>query len=197
MELNESYWTERYENGQTGWDIGYAAPAILDYFRSITQKELNILIPGGGNGHEAAALFEMGFENVYLLDLSAAPLQNFHEKHPHFPKENLIHADFFSHEGKYDLIVEQTFFCALHPDLRGKYVQKVNSLLTEEGKLVGLLFDVPLNTDHPPFGGSKAAYVPLFEPYFNIHQMEITERSIKPRLGKELFIEMTPLKVKN
>lgn len=31
MELNETYWTNRYLEKSTGWDIGYAAPPIVDF----------------------------------------------------------------------------------------------------------------------------------------------------------------------
>ena len=59
-----------------------------------------------------------------------------------------------------------------------------------EGKLVGLLFDAPLNEDHPPYGGTIKEYIGYFEPYFNIEIMEPCYNSIQPRLGRELWIKM-------
>jgi len=70
MELNESYWTSRYQNDQTGWDIGYASPAITNFMNQIENKDSKILIPGCGNAYEAKYLWENGFKNVYLLDLT-------------------------------------------------------------------------------------------------------------------------------
>ncbi|HAU55060.1 MAG TPA: SAM-dependent methyltransferase, partial [Sphingobacterium sp.] len=29
--LDENYWDERYKTKSTGWDIGYASPAIINY----------------------------------------------------------------------------------------------------------------------------------------------------------------------
>lgn len=54
--FDEHYWQERWQKGQTGWDIGGPAPAILQHFRSLDDKALSILIPGCGNAYEAKAL---------------------------------------------------------------------------------------------------------------------------------------------
>jgi len=194
MQLNESYWTKKYLNGETGWDIGYASPAIINYFRNHVDKDVSILIPGSGNAYEAQELFEMGFKNVEVLDLSKEPLDNLAKRCPEFPDKKLIHTDFFQHEGSYDFVVEQTFFCALPPKSRPEYVKKMAELLKANGKLIGLLFNIPLNNDRPPFGGNREDYQSIFKKHFNIHQMEISNASIPARLGNELFIEMSPLK---
>ena len=83
--------------------------------------------------------------------------------------------------------MEQTFFCALHPSLRERYVLKMHDLLVPEGKLMGLLFKIPLNTDGPPFGGNEQEYRNLFEGKLAIQKMETAYNSIKPREGNELF----------
>jgi hypothetical protein len=195
MDLNETYWTDKYLNHQTGWDIGYPSPAIVDYFKTVENKEARILVPGGGNGHEVKALAEMGFRNIILLDFALPPLQRFADNMPEFPRNQLIKADFFEHEGTYDYIVEQTFFCALKPSLRESYVQKMDQLLAVDGLLIGLLFNIPLNNDHPPFGGERAAYELLFKTTFSISKLEKCTNSIPQRSGNEFFIEMKRLEV--
>ncbi|GAA5022840.1 SAM-dependent methyltransferase [Marivirga lumbricoides] len=194
MELNESYWTDRYLEESTGWDIGYASPPIVHYVDKLVNKELKILIPGCGNAYEAEYLWKAGFKNVYLADISLTPLQKFAQKVPDFPEQHLLHQDFFLLEEQYDLILEQTFFCALHPSLREKYVQQMHQLLSIKGCLVGLLFNDPLNDDHPPFGGNKALYEQLFKKLFSIQKMETCYNSIAPRQGRELFIKLQPIK---
>ncbi|WP_194777792.1 methyltransferase [Pararhodonellum marinum] len=186
-ELNESYWTSRYETNEIGWDIGKAAPPIQQYLDQITRKDLKILIPGAGNAYEAAYAFQNGFEYVHVLDISAFPLKQFKEKYPQFPSEHLHHEDFFNHASSYDLILEQTFFCALPIDLRPAYVQKMKKLLKEGGKLVGLLFSHHFPKVGPPFGGTKAEYLAYFEPHFEVVLMEPCYNSIPPRMGEELF----------
>lgn len=109
MELNESYWTERYSSNQLGWDIGYPSPAITAFMDQVNDKSVKILIPGCGNAYEASYLWKKGFKNVYLLDFSALPLNKFSEENPHFPKSQLWNINFFDAEGKFDYIIEQTF----------------------------------------------------------------------------------------
>lgn len=181
-------WESRYKEGNTGWDIGQVSTPLKAYFDQLKNKNLKILIPGGGNGYEAAYLYEIGFKQVFLLDFAENPLRNFEKKYPEFPKEHLLYENFFEHKQSYDLIVEQTFFCAIHPSQRADYARKTHSLLKPSGKLVGLLWSVPMNEDHPPFGGSKTEYHQYFDPYFKYLHFENSYNSIQPRAGKELFL---------
>ncbi|HET8859132.1 methyltransferase domain-containing protein [Marivirga sp.] len=193
MELNETYWTDRYKNNQLGWDIGYPSPAIAEFMGQVENKNAKILIPGCGNAYEAAYLWKKGFNNVFLLDFSSIPLQKFSSENPDFPKAQLLNIDFFNVDGKFDFIIEQTFFCALNPDLRSNYAEKMIQLLEPAGRLVGLLFNIPLFEDHPPFGGNQKEYKKLFSKYFEIQKMETAYNSIPERQGNELFIKLKPI----
>lgn len=181
-------WDERYQNDTAAWDIGNVSTPLKEYFDQLTNKKLSILIPGGGNGHEASYLHKQGFTNVYLLDIAPTPLTEFASRHSNFPKDHLIEANFFDHNEQYDLIVEQTFFCAIQPNHRKAYAKKVHELLKPKGKLMGLLWSVPMNEDKPPFGGEKAEYKSYFDPLFDYIYFEEANNSIKPRAGRELFL---------
>lgn len=63
-------------------------------------------------------------------------------------------------------------------------------LLEENGTLAGVLFDFPLTTQGPPFGGSREEYEKLFMVKFKLNTLKRCYNSIKPRKGKELFIIM-------
>jgi len=191
MELNKNYWENRYKNNDAVWDAGSITTPLKAYFDQITDKTLKILIPGGGNSYEFEYLINNGFENVYVLDFAALPLQNIKKRLPLVANDQLIEADFFDHHGQYDLIVEQTFFCALDPALRKKYVEKMASLLPAGGKLAGLFFQFPLTEIGPPFGGSASEYTSLFENDFTLNTLETAYNSIKPRKGSELFFIFT------
>lgn len=182
------YWTDKYEANQLGWDMGSVSPPLKEYIDQLQSKDISILIPGAGNSYEAEYLHHGGFSNVDVLDISQAPLQNLRSRVPGFPEQRLIHSDFFSWHKQYDLILEQTFFCALDPGLRSAYAQKMNELLNPKGKLVGLFFDFPLTESGPPFGGSSQEYLNTFENGFDIRVLERCYNSIKPRSGKELFL---------
>jgi len=188
LELDKTFWEERYKNLSTGWDIGAVSEPLKVYIDSLQDLSLSILIPGAGNSYEAEYLHQKGFTNVDVIDIAAAPLRNFQSRVPDFPAENLIQTDFFEWTKTYDLILEQTFFCALKPGLRPAYAKKMSQLLNPNGKLVGLLFDFPLTESGPPFGGSLEEYLNYFEPYFKITKLERCYNSISPRAGNELFI---------
>ncbi|MAB57078.1 MAG: SAM-dependent methyltransferase [Aequorivita sp.] len=190
MNYYEAFWNHKYLSGETGWDIGQVSTPIKEYIDQLSDKNLKILIPGGGNSYEAEYLFENGFNNVFVVDISSIPLKNLAERIPSFPKENLLHADFFELEDTFDLILEQTFFCALDPSLREAYTDKMHQLLKPDGKLVGLLFNIPLNDDKPPFGGNKDEYEKLFSEKFKIEKMETAYNSIPPRARNELFFKL-------
>ena len=188
MELNKSFWENKYANQDTGWDTGSITEPIKTYIDGLKNKELSILIPGAGNGYEAEYLFHNGFNNVGVIDLASLPLLNLKSRVPHFPDSQLIQGDFFKLDKKYDLILEQTFFCALDPALRPAYAKKMSELLNPNGKLAGVLFDFALSETGPPFGGSREEYLSYFESHFKIKTLEKCHNSIKPRMGNELFI---------
>lgn len=192
MSADEQFWSKKYKTGKTGWDIGHISTPIKEYIDQLTDKSLKILIPGGGNSYEAEYLFRNGFKNIFVADISEFPLNNLSERVPAFPKLHLLHANFFEHSDGYDLIFEQTFFCALNPNLRNAYATKIHELLKPSGKLVGLLFNFPLTNDGPPFGGSQAEYQSLFQEQFHIKKMETAYNSIPPRAGNELFFQLSP-----
>lgn len=189
MKLDNNYWNDRYIENDFGWDVGEISSPLKNYFDQIEDKSIRILIPGAGNAHEAEYLFKNGFKNVFVLDFAKKPLEEFKTKNPLFNSNQLICENFFEHKNQYDLIIEQTFFCAINPTLRTQYAKHMHSLLKENGKLVGLLFNENLNPGNPPFGGSKTEYLNYFEKLFTIVIFDSCYNSIKPRENKELFIK--------
>jgi len=189
-QLTPTYWNDRYLNDQIGWDIGDISTPLKDFIDTLTDKNLHILIPGAGRAHEAVYLHQNGFQNVYVCDWAKEAFVHLRANAPDFPTENMLIGDFFKLDIQVDLVIEQTFFCALSPELRSKYAEKMAAILKENGILVGLFFGIEFPKVGPPFGGTKAEYLPIFEPYFSILEMEIAKNSIKPRQGSELFFRM-------
>jgi hypothetical protein len=187
-EINQNFWENRYREKDTGWDIGYISTPLKEYIDQLKDKSVKILIPGCGNSYEAEYLLKAGFKNVFVADYALPPLQNLKKRIPEFPDGQLLHKDFFELEEKFDLIIEQTFFCALDPSLREKYAAKMPELLNEKGKLVGLLFNTTFDKEGPPFGGNKEEYLGYFKNSFFIKTMEDCYNSIPPRAGRELFV---------
>ena len=188
--LGEAYWNNQYQTKTTGWDLGQVSPPIKQYIDQLTNKNLHILIPGCGNTYEADYLLQQGFTNVTVIDIAPALIAQLKKKYKHNQHIKIILGDFFKHEGEYDLILEQTFFCALNPPLRKDYVAKMNELLAPGGKLVGVLFDREFEKQGPPFGGSKCKYEPMFEKNFIFKTFEPCYNSFIKRKDSELFINL-------
>ncbi|MDE3253284.1 MAG: methyltransferase domain-containing protein [Bacteroidota bacterium] len=187
--LSANYWNDRYLQEQTGWDIGTVSRPIKEYIDTLTDTDIEIFIPGAGNAYEAMYLLQKGFTHITILDIAPDLTRKLSEKFPtdQYPGLTILTGDFFSHTGSYDLILEQTFFCAIHPSKRESYVQKINSLLKGNGKLVGLLFnrEFPVN---PPFGGNETEYRQLFQKVLRIQTLEPCYNSIPQRENTELFL---------
>ncbi len=189
--LDSEYWTNRYLNNDAGWDMGQVSPPLKRYFDQLTNKNIAILIPGCGNAHEAEYLMQQRFTNITLIDISPFPVNKLKEKFAlNLGKQlNIICADFFELTQTFDLIIEQTFFCALIPDLRNSYAEKMYELLKPSGKLVGVFFNTEFESG-PPFGGSKQEYNELFSKKFEIKVLTECYNSILPRSGKEVFLQV-------
>lgn len=186
-EFDTSYWENRYKKQNTGWDIGKISTPLKAYIDQLTNKKNSILIPGAGNSYEAEYLWNLGFKNIYVLDFAEHPLKNLRKRIPDFPIAHCLQINFFDLDMRFDLILEQTFFCALNPKFREQYASKMRDSLNPKGKLAGLFFDFKLSDIGPPFGGDKSSYIQLFESYFHINTIEKAYNSIEARRNNELF----------
>ena len=188
--MEKSFWDSRWQQQLTGWDLGEVSPPLKSYIDKLENKALKILIPGCGNAYEAEYLWQKGFHNTYIVEISELAVKSFLKRYPVFPENQIFIQDFFELKGHYDLIIEQTFFCAINPQMRKAYVEKMHELLKPGGKLAGLLFNRDFEGG-PPFGGSKEEYEKLFSTKFEISTLINAVNSVKPRENSELFFEFT------
>lgn len=189
LALGKRFWDIKYISNQIGWDMGEVSPPIKEYIDQIENKDLAILIPGGGLSHEAEYIAKQGFTNITVLDISTVLVEKLQEKFKDIPAIKIVEGDFFDFKGQFDLIIEQTFFCALYPHHREQYVQKMSELLTTNGRLVGLLFNIDFQGG-PPYGGHVKDYLPLFEKRFKVLKMEECYNSHPARKGNELWLNL-------
>ncbi len=188
MALTPNYWEDRYQTQSFPWDLGLATRPMRNYIDALHDRGQRILIPGGGLAHELAYLHELGFSQSYSLDWAVSATARGRAQYPQLPASAFITEDFFTHSGTYDLILEQTFFCALQPDQRAAYARKMFELLRPAGRLAGVLFEFPLTENGPPFGGNRIEYAHYFRPYFHIRLLDTCRTSEPERRGRELFL---------
>lgn len=186
-----AYWTDRYIDRHAPWDLNHISRPLKEYIDQQKDKDIKILVPGAGPGHEVSYLHHLGFSEVYYMDFSEKAAEEFSINQSDFPEDRILSEDFFNHHGQYDLILEQTFFCAFEPSeaARRRYVNKMSELLKPAGKLAGVWWSFPLNPEQqdPPYGGSREEYERLFSEKFEIQKMEECYNSEPERMGKEYF----------
>jgi hypothetical protein len=190
MKHDQNYWQKRYVDHITGWDLGRASKPLKSIVDKIENKELHILIPGAGNAYEAEYLIDKGFSNITVLDIALQPLLQLKERLKNTDAIAIVQNDFFKHEGSYDLILEQTFFCALESRFRESYINKCHELLKKNGCIEGVLFDFESKTNEPPYPATIKEYTNLFQKKFDIIILERCLISEEARQGKELIIKM-------
>ncbi len=130
-------WEDRYQQGQTGWDRGAASDNLFYWINNKILKPCRILIPGCGNGYEAIALAQQGFE-VVAIDIAPTPVKNLREAlDAKGLQAEVIQADFFEWrpDKPFDAIYEQTSLCALPPELWSQYEDRLFSWLKPGGQL--------------------------------------------------------------
>ncbi|PCJ64404.1 MAG: SAM-dependent methyltransferase [Bacteroidetes bacterium] len=186
--LTSDYWENRYQESKTGWDIGYANKIHTDYVEANYGKDARILIPGAGSAYEAEYLWKRGYTNVHPCDFAPEAKERFLKRVSDFPDNQFITGDFFEITDRFDLVLEQTFFCAINPNLRKSYVSHMHDILNVDGKIYGVMFDMD-KPDGPPYGGNPVEYKTLFSNYFAILTMEKSQKSIPKRMGNELIVE--------
>ena len=119
--LNKDFWNNIYIESKIGLDVGVITTPVKEYFDQLNDKTIKILIPDCGNSYETEYLFENKFINTYVVDYSEQALSNFSKRVPSFSKSKLLSNDFFNVQGKFDLIIEETFFCAIDKSRRSDY----------------------------------------------------------------------------
>lgn len=197
-EPDAAFWAELYRTGDTGWDQGGPSPALVDFLkndlgpgRAVPFRSGRALVPGCGHGHDARALAADGFE-VIGLDVVKKAVKEAARTADADGLKNIRfeQADFLNLptrlRGPYDLIFENTFFCAIDPAHRDRYVETATSLLKPGGFLLGVFYNIRPETG-PPFGATRDELIDRFSPRFSL-VLDRVPRSIPRREGKELLM---------
>lgn len=188
----ELEWQRRYEEQDTPWDKGGAAPPLMHYLDRYDIKG-RVLVPGCGRGHDVRALVSRPDCTAIGLDLSpmaVADAQKIPFETGGSSSASFIAGDFFALDpslyGTFDWLVEHTCFCAIDPALRPDYVASAAKALRPGGKIFAIFFMNPDADAGPPFGSEKQELDALFGPAFANLEEWVPEVSFPGREKREL-----------
>ncbi len=173
---------------QTTWGIGKIPPSMAKFFATLPSKDLAILIPGVGNTYEVVHLLKHGFTNITMVDFARGVMNRLRAQFDYYlDKEiRLLTVDFFEHTGSYDLIIEQSFLTTIERTLRHRYVDKMHSLLKNEGLLAGSFYERRIEQLYVQ-ANTRPELDELFKDKFETLKMEISEGTYDSAMGAELF----------
>ena len=181
-------WQRHYDENDLGWDLGQVAPPFVSLLESNTISPCKTLVPGCGRGHEVVFLAENGFD-VTAVDYSIGAVNHLNsvilERKLNIKVLNL---DFFeldsTHDRLYDLLIEQTFFCAISPSQRPLYVETVARILKKGGMIAGLFYHTG-QEGGPPFNTTRQDIIKYFSGSFEIRELTQAKNSAEKRKDKE------------
>jgi SAM-dependent methyltransferase len=181
-----------YAAGEDRWDLGGASPPLVAALgRGEAGPPGRALVPGCGRGHDVRLLAAHGFDATGV-DFAARAVREARRlaRAAGQPGLRFERRDLFrlprSFEGAFDLVFEQTCFCAVHPSRRDEYVRAVHRVLRPGGLLLGLFF-VIRPEEGPPFGTTPAEVRVRFAGtgLFALERARTPAESVPARQGRE------------
>ena len=188
------YWDNRYLKNEDKWDLNYPTPIFVNWSKSLKNKK-KILIPGAGKGHDAIYLAEKGHD-VYAVDFSIQATNYITKIAQNKNIDiNVINANLFSLQKYYnyfDILLEYTFYCAISPSKRSRYIKESYNLLKNNGEFVGIFLPInkTIKEGGPPFAVNITETINKFTKYYKIIECCKSTHSIKERAENEIYISM-------
>ncbi|GKU92307.1 hypothetical protein SLEP1_g6054 [Rubroshorea leprosula] len=185
-------WEKSWEEGATPWDLGQPTPVMVHLHQTGALPKGRALVPGCGSGYDVVA---MACPERYVvgLDISETAIRTAVELSSSLPNADyftFLKADFFTWQptNLFDLIFDYTFFCAIEPDMRSAWAQRISDLLKPDGELITLMFPIGDHVGGPPYKVSVSDYEEVLHPFgFKAISIVNNELAIKPRKGKEML----------
>ena len=173
------HWEILWEKGLAPGDYFDAEAPCPAFVNSLSEPWVpangRALVPGCGRGYDLVALLSTGkFAYVTGLDVSTtavnSALSYLKTVKPSLDesKYSVKSEDFFEldpNQGKYSLVYDYTFLCAIQPHMRHKWAKKMSSLVEKGGMVITMMFPLgsELGEDGPPFTLTVDLYRELLE----------------------------------
>ncbi|KAL9432117.1 hypothetical protein AB3S75_027186 [Citrus x aurantiifolia] len=183
-------WEKCWEEGLTPWDIGQPAPIIVHLHQSGALPKGRALVPGCGTGYDVVAMasperYVVGLE---ISDIAIKKAEELSSSLPNAKFVSFLKADFFTWcpTELFDLIFDYTFFCAIEPEMRAAWAQKIKDFLKPDGELITLMFPISDHVGGPPYKVSVSDYEEVLHPMgFQAISIVDNKLAIGPRKGRE------------
>jgi SAM-dependent methyltransferase len=189
---HSQFWEDIYLENDTGWDLKDVTPVFDSISNELIQGK--VCIVGCGRGYDVIMFAKKGFD-VTAVDFAPTPISELNklaiEKSVTI---TTVQDDIFSLVEKFpdtfDYVIEQTCFCAIHPNRRKEYEILVRTILKPGGKLIGLWFPLDKSQEEggPPFGTTIDEVKSIFNSGWKIEKEEFSSQSVEPRKGREILI---------
>lgn len=189
--LPASMWEQRYQDGATGWDLGGPPPTLVSLLEALDGPALRVLVPGAGRAHDAIAWARAG-HFVTAVDYAPSAVRAARANAAEAGVDlDVLEGDLFALpselSGMFDVVWEQTCYCAILPTQRDAYVAVMARLLTPGGRLYGLLWNHG-KPDGPPFDVTPEDVRSRFSKSFDVVRTDAVETSVESR-SNEFLVE--------
>ena len=187
-----AFWEDLYAQGRDGWDLGRAAPPLVDFVDATPPPRGRVAVPGCGRGHDARFLARHGYD-VTGFDFSTAAVRAAET----LARDDGVDVDFeqrdiFSlardYAHAFDGAWEYTCYCAIDPRRRGEYVQALAAIVKPGGWLLACFFPLRGAPAGPPFPVSHAEVKRRLAPHFRVERALVPIRSARGRQGREWMV---------
>ncbi len=171
--MDPTPWLERWKENRIGFHEGRPNTLLARHIARLTGKR-RMLVPLCGKSEDMVLLAAEGHE-VWGVELAEIAVQAFFEEHALSPQVErlgaltrytaqpftLLAGDFFACNrelvGSFDAFYDRAALVALPPDLRGRYVQHLRSLMEPAATGLVITFEYPQEQmPGPPFSVDHA-----------------------------------------
>ncbi len=187
--MTQTYWQARFENADTPWQLDEVSPVVKEALalliaRGVSLSGLTALSPGCGTGLDALECARRGLD-VVAVDWSHAAVVDLTSRYNALQRAlggtvQVVEGDLFAIQPiAVDLVVEHTFFCAIDPSSRVRYVKKLLEWVKPSGHVAGNFFIVEESEAQrlpnlsltqegvgPPFAATSSEILSLFREDF-------------------------------
>jgi SAM-dependent methyltransferase len=149
------FWNDRYASGVTPWDLGHVSEPVRVLVERYFPRQGRVLVPGCGRGYEVIYLAKLGFQ-VTAVDFADEAVRFLGELAQQSQVQpEILAQDIFLlptlYNSSFDVLLEQTCFCAIDPSLRNDYEQLAHRVLRPGGRLLGVFMEFEEPREGPPY----------------------------------------------